>query len=47
MVTIAAGVTTAKACRLMRPEGGVITGSDFLMDGGVTAAYRFGDLALK
>jgi hypothetical protein len=46
MVTIAAGVTPAKACRLMRPEGG-ITGSDFLMDGGVTAAYRFGDLALK
>jgi hypothetical protein len=31
----------------MRPEGGFITGSDFLMDGGVTAAYRFGDLALK
>jgi NAD(P)-dependent dehydrogenase (short-subunit alcohol dehydrogenase family) len=24
---------------------GVITGSDFLMDGGVTAAYRHGDLA--
>jgi hypothetical protein len=22
-----------------------ITGSDFLMDGGVTASYRFGDLA--
>jgi hypothetical protein len=31
----------------MRPAGKVITGSDFLMDGGVTAAYRFGDLALK
>ena len=30
MITIAAGVTPAKACRLMRPEGGVITGSDFL-----------------
>ncbi len=30
---------------LMGPEGGFITGSDFLMDGGVTAAYRFGDLA--
>ena len=29
----------------MRPEGGVITGSDFLMDGGVTAAYWYGDLA--
>ena len=30
---------------LMGPEGTFITGSDFLMDGGVTAAYRFGDLA--
>ena len=30
---------------LMGPEGGFITGSDFLMDGGVTAAYRFGELA--
>ena len=25
--------------------GGFITGSDFLMDGGVMAGYRFGDLA--
>jgi NAD(P)-dependent dehydrogenase (short-subunit alcohol dehydrogenase family) len=33
------------AALLMGPEGGFITGSDFLMDGGVTAAYRFGDLA--
>ena len=32
---------------LMGPEGGFITGGDFLMDGGVTAAYRFGDLAPK
>jgi NAD(P)-dependent dehydrogenase (short-subunit alcohol dehydrogenase family) len=32
---------------LMGPEGGFITGSDVLMDGGVTAAYRFGDLAPK
>jgi NAD(P)-dependent dehydrogenase (short-subunit alcohol dehydrogenase family) len=32
---------------LMGTEGGFITGSDFLMDGGVTAAYRFGDLAPK
>jgi NAD(P)-dependent dehydrogenase (short-subunit alcohol dehydrogenase family) len=32
---------------LMGPEGGFITGSDFLMDGGVTAAYRFGELAPK
>lgn len=30
---------------LMGPDGGFITGSDFLMDGGVTAAYRFGALA--
>jgi hypothetical protein len=25
--------------------GGFITGSDFLMDGGVTAAYWYGELA--
>jgi hypothetical protein len=31
----------------MGTEGGFITGSDFLMDGGVTAAYRFGDLTPK
>ena len=30
---------------LMGSEGTFITGSDFLMDGGVTAAYWFGDLA--
>ena len=30
---------------LMGSEGAFITGSDFLMDGGVTASYRFGDLA--
>jgi NAD(P)-dependent dehydrogenase (short-subunit alcohol dehydrogenase family) len=30
---------------LMGPEGGFITGSDFLMDGGVTAAYWFGSVA--
>jgi NAD(P)-dependent dehydrogenase (short-subunit alcohol dehydrogenase family) len=30
---------------LMRPDSGFITGSDFLMDGGLTAAYRFGELA--
>jgi hypothetical protein len=28
----------------MGPDGGFITGRDFLMDG-VTAAYWFGDLA--
>jgi NAD(P)-dependent dehydrogenase (short-subunit alcohol dehydrogenase family) len=33
------------AALLMGPDGGFITGSDFLMDGGVTAAYRFGHLA--
>ena len=32
---------------LMGPDGGFITGSDFLMDGGVTAAYWYGELALK
>jgi NAD(P)-dependent dehydrogenase (short-subunit alcohol dehydrogenase family) len=32
---------------LMSAEGAFITGSDFLMDGGVTAAYWFGDLAPK
>jgi NAD(P)-dependent dehydrogenase (short-subunit alcohol dehydrogenase family) len=30
---------------LMGSEGAFITGSDFLMDGGVTAAYWYGDLA--
>jgi NAD(P)-dependent dehydrogenase (short-subunit alcohol dehydrogenase family) len=30
---------------LMGQDGAFITGSDFLMDGGVTAAYWFGDLA--
>jgi NAD(P)-dependent dehydrogenase (short-subunit alcohol dehydrogenase family) len=35
------------AALLMGPDGGFITGSDFLMDGGVTAAYRFGELAPK
>jgi NAD(P)-dependent dehydrogenase (short-subunit alcohol dehydrogenase family) len=32
---------------LMSPSGAFITGSDFLMDGGVTAAYWFGELAPK
>jgi NAD(P)-dependent dehydrogenase (short-subunit alcohol dehydrogenase family) len=32
---------------LMGPDGAFITGSDFLMDGGVTAAYWFGELAAK
>ena len=29
---------------LMGADGGFITGSDFLMDGGVTAGYFYGDL---
>ena len=32
---------------LMGPEGAFITGSDFLMDGGVTASYWYGELAPK
>jgi NAD(P)-dependent dehydrogenase (short-subunit alcohol dehydrogenase family) len=32
---------------LMGPDGAFITGSDVLMDGGVTSAYWFGDLAPK
>lgn len=32
---------------LMGPEGAFIAGSDFLMDGGVTAAYWYGELAPK
>jgi NAD(P)-dependent dehydrogenase (short-subunit alcohol dehydrogenase family) len=35
------------AALLMGPEGGFISGSDFLMDGGVTAAYWYGELAPK
>ena len=30
---------------LLGPDGAFITGSDFLMDGGVTAAYWYGELA--
>jgi NAD(P)-dependent dehydrogenase (short-subunit alcohol dehydrogenase family) len=32
---------------LMGPEGAFITGSDFLMDGGVTASWFYGELAPK
>ena len=35
------------AALLMGPDGGFITGSDVLMDGGVTAAYWYGALAPK
>jgi hypothetical protein len=31
----------------MGPDGGFITGSDILMDGGVTSAYWYGELAPK
>ena len=37
----------AVAALLMGPDGAFITGSDFLMDGGVTASYWFGELAPK
>ena len=37
----------AIAAMLMGPDGTFITGSDFLMDGGVTAAYWYGELAAK
>jgi len=33
------------AALLMGPEGAFVTGSDFLMDGGVTSSYFFGELA--
>jgi NAD(P)-dependent dehydrogenase (short-subunit alcohol dehydrogenase family) len=32
---------------LMGPDGGFFTGSDFLVEGGVTAAYWYGELAPK
>jgi NAD(P)-dependent dehydrogenase (short-subunit alcohol dehydrogenase family) len=35
------------AALLMGSDGAFITGSDFLMDGGVTASYWFGELAPK
>lgn len=35
----------AVAALMMGPEGTFITGSDFLMDGGVTASYWYGELA--
>ena len=31
---------------LLGPDGEFITGSDILMDGGVTAAYWYGELTL-
>jgi len=35
------------AALLMGPDGTFITGSDFLIDGGVTASYFYGELASK
>jgi len=32
------------AVLLLGADGGFITGSDFLMDGGATASYFYGDL---
>jgi|SRR5579859_7503414 len=32
---------------LMGPDGAFITGNDFLMDGGATSAYWYGELAPK
>ncbi len=32
-------------CLLMGPDGRFITGSDFLMDGGVSAGYWYGERA--
>lgn len=34
------------AALLLGPEGSFITGADLLMDGGVTSAYKYGDLKL-
>jgi hypothetical protein len=33
------------AALILGPDGAFITGSDFLMDGGVTASWFYGDLA--
>jgi NAD(P)-dependent dehydrogenase (short-subunit alcohol dehydrogenase family) len=33
------------AALLISPDGAFITGSDFLIDGGVTASYFYGELA--
>jgi NAD(P)-dependent dehydrogenase (short-subunit alcohol dehydrogenase family) len=37
----------AVGAMLMGPDGAFLTGSDILMDGGVTAAYWYGELAPK
>ena len=33
------------AALLMGPDGAFVSGSDFLIDGGVTASYFYGELA--
>jgi hypothetical protein len=38
---------TTVAALLMGTDGAFITGSDLLMDGGVTASYWYGELAPK
>jgi hypothetical protein len=46
--TVAAGAGFAFLSELlMGPDGEFITGSDFLMDGGVTASYWYGELAAE
>ena len=45
--SIAAVHQCPRSASLMGPDGAFITGSDFLMDGGVTAAYWFGEPAPK
>jgi hypothetical protein len=44
---ISASAAGNVAALLMGSDGGFITGSDFLMDGGVTASYWYGELAPK
>ncbi len=38
-------IVGAVGALLMGPDGAFITGSDVLIDGGVTASYFFGELA--
>jgi hypothetical protein len=40
-----AGRSGTVGALLIGPDGAFITGSDFLMDGGVTASYFYGELA--
>ncbi len=45
MTTLAAVGGGSGSTRNTRQTAGTITGSDFLMDGGVTAAHWYGDVA--